>query len=496
MGNEQAPENNARGSAVVATPREGAVTRKRVLEWCRLDQRGCAEPRRLFAAAEDLAVRAELSRRFRADRLPAAGPRDPRESEAFERSRAAALDRLAGRLLVEHLRSRAGEPSEGQLRREFEALPARQAEPRWRLRNLFRRSPLGASAAQRAALRREMETLRSEIEGGRSFAEVAKARSDSETRWRGGALGLVTLDRLHPAIAAAVRPLEGGGLSPVVETAEGWTLVEVLEVIQPQETSFATARDKLTTRWRERQIESELKAIDKRAPSGQETEGRAAEARRLGRMKEPAALRRVRHLTQKLEAQRAANLLAGPSVSSPSRAEARAFYENLDDPWTRPRRRRLEALELPIDPAKPSELYRRARAWGQQAAGGALSFEELRERLGGDVSYRGLGWKTDKQLWLLGLNVDRAAQALEVGQSSPWIQEGQTLHLLRLIEIEPEAELSFEQAEERVWATLRRRALQEAGEALRTQVLEQIDFRFARPLPPPAGRGPKKSPPP
>ncbi|MCG8455270.1 MAG: peptidylprolyl isomerase [Holophagales bacterium] len=96
---------------------------------------------------------------------------------------------------------------------------------RVRLRNLFKRFPVGGSRADKAALRERMEALRREVLAGADFAALAEAESDSRTRLRGGLIGNVRAGVLRPAIDRVAMALEGGEVSEVLEEPEGLTLL-------------------------------------------------------------------------------------------------------------------------------------------------------------------------------------------------------------------------------------------------------------------------------
>jgi peptidyl-prolyl cis-trans isomerase SurA len=80
-----------------------------------------------------------------------------------------------------------------------------------------------------AAARQKAEELRTRLEGGEDFAEVARAESDAaSTGPRGGLMGTYTRDEWpapHMAIRDALFGLSVGQLSEVVEAPYGWVLM-------------------------------------------------------------------------------------------------------------------------------------------------------------------------------------------------------------------------------------------------------------------------------
>jgi peptidyl-prolyl cis-trans isomerase SurA len=80
-----------------------------------------------------------------------------------------------------------------------------------------------------AAARQKAEELRTRLEGGEDFAEVARAESDAaSTGPRGGLMGTYTRDEWpapHMAIRDSLFGLQVGQLSEVVEAPYGWVLM-------------------------------------------------------------------------------------------------------------------------------------------------------------------------------------------------------------------------------------------------------------------------------
>ncbi len=467
---------------VVARTRQTSVLKQELLAWCALEKRNCVELEKLRHAAQDLVVRRELSRRFHESGLS--------EVPAFKNERTLILDRLAAALLPRHLASTLRQPEPEELRQLFTSIGETSRQRRWRVRNLYRRLPKDADQAQREGLKRGMSLLRTRIQQGEDFASLARQYSDSATGRRGGAIGMVTLDRLDKPIAEALASLGPGDLSPILETREGLTLLLVDEVIEPDTRSFEQAEANLRERWRKRQLEKLNKRLDARllaetasdastATDRRLLRARAIESRLLGLNKTPQAVDQERQAVEKLEAQLAANVLAIPLTQQPNSRQVRAFFDSRQRLFVRPRKRHLDSLKLVIDPALPAAFYQAAHELGELAAAGKIDFEQVERDLGTAVTRRDLGKLTDRQVWLLGLNVDHALRPLEVGQATSWMQEGQALHLVKVLSIEPETVLDFEQSKPQIEALLRTRAKKAAGKQLYASILKDLEFRFA-----------------
>lgn len=68
-----------------------------------------------------------------------------------------------------------------------------------------------------------------ELKRGEKFEDLAVQYSDGLNASRGGRLGLVRQGELIPAIERAIAPLTPGGISDIIETAEGFHIIRVEE---------------------------------------------------------------------------------------------------------------------------------------------------------------------------------------------------------------------------------------------------------------------------
>lgn len=71
-----------------------------------------------------------------------------------------------------------------------------------------------------------IEKLKTDIEGGADFAEVARANSDCPSGQEGGDLGTFPRGAMVPEFEKAAFAMEPGQTSDVVETAFGYHLIQ------------------------------------------------------------------------------------------------------------------------------------------------------------------------------------------------------------------------------------------------------------------------------
>jgi peptidyl-prolyl cis-trans isomerase D len=134
-----------------------------------------------------------------------------------------------------------------------------QQPERIRARQLLLKVAPEATPEQKAKAMERAQALRKEIEGGKDFAEVAKASSeDPGTKDRGGDLGWVERGNWEPALATAAFALEPGQVTQPVETKYGIHLVKVEEKKPAQDKKLEEVQDEIATTLYKRDKAKEL----------------------------------------------------------------------------------------------------------------------------------------------------------------------------------------------------------------------------------------------
>ena len=95
---------------------------------------------------------------------------------------------------------------------------------RYHLRNILMRVPDFATDAEKQAIHDQMAALRSAIDEGASFADLARANSQSPAAADGGDIGEFDKASLSPQIQAALEGLAPGQTTPVLDTDQGFQL--------------------------------------------------------------------------------------------------------------------------------------------------------------------------------------------------------------------------------------------------------------------------------
>lgn len=141
------------------------------------------------------------------------------------------------------------EVTEEEARRHYEENPDQFGhQGRIRLRHIFHRVERDAPAEGRERARREMEELRSRLQQGESFEDLARERSDSETAAHGGLIGVLDPGTLGEPLDSLVWSLDEGEISRVVDTPVGFHVFRLDARLPPERTSYEEARTRIVRR--------------------------------------------------------------------------------------------------------------------------------------------------------------------------------------------------------------------------------------------------------
>ena len=105
-------------------------------------------------------------------------------------------------------------------------------EKKYHLQNIIIQvSPL-ADQAEKQQIKKKMEVVLEKLKDGEPFENMVVSYSESPLASKGGDLGFFSLDQLSPNLREAIKGLEAGELTPVLDTDQGYQIFLVQEVIQ------------------------------------------------------------------------------------------------------------------------------------------------------------------------------------------------------------------------------------------------------------------------
>ena len=104
----------------------------------------------------------------------------------------------------------------------------------------------------------EAQKLRSEIDGGAAFADLAKEHSKDGAAVSGGDLGWFTLYDMVEPFADAVAAMQEGTISDPVQTKYGWHLIELQETRLTDAPKLEDVREQLEGDLRQQAVEARV----------------------------------------------------------------------------------------------------------------------------------------------------------------------------------------------------------------------------------------------
>lgn len=222
-------------------------------------QRGLIESAFVTAADVDAVLRLQQQQREIAYALIpreklAAGVRiAPDEVEAHYRSQPEAFQTQEA-VRVEYVRLAAVDsvkryqPTEEELRQAYAANAERYTKPaKRRASHILVQLPAGANAETEAKAKERIAEIERQLRRGGDFAALAQQHSDdSDSRAKGGDLGVVKPGLLPAELEQALKALTAGQVSPPVRTPFGYHLVKLTEYAPETRRPFEQMRNELS----------------------------------------------------------------------------------------------------------------------------------------------------------------------------------------------------------------------------------------------------------
>ena len=138
---------------------------------------------------------------------------------------------------------------------------------RAQVRQILIRAMSDDPKAKRDEAKQKIENLKKELDSGKDFAELAKQFSDdTESRDKGGDLGLIERVSLPTKLADAAFALKEGGVTAPVETPLGWHLAKVEKKVPPETKTLDQVRGEIATQlWTREQAKALARADAEKA---------------------------------------------------------------------------------------------------------------------------------------------------------------------------------------------------------------------------------------
>lgn len=118
----------------------------------------------------------------------------------------------------------------------------------------------GKGADELPALKKKAETALKRVQDGEDFGEIAKRYSDSSTKDQGGYLGTYKRGELAKELEDKVFAMKRNQLTDVLETKQGYLILQVLEHYDEGQQSLDKVRNEITNKLYEGRMEPAMRA--------------------------------------------------------------------------------------------------------------------------------------------------------------------------------------------------------------------------------------------
>ena len=85
----------------------------------------------------------------------------------------------------------------------------------------------------KAEVQRRIQTAYSELQAGQKFEDLAKSFSEGATAAQGGNIGLFPIPALSATISAAIKPLQPGQVTGILEADFGYQIIRLVRRVEP-----------------------------------------------------------------------------------------------------------------------------------------------------------------------------------------------------------------------------------------------------------------------
>lgn len=119
----------------------------------------------------------------------------------------------------------------------------------------------------------EAKAIKAEIDGGKDFAEEAKAKSQDGAAANGGDLGWFALDKMVQPFADAVAGMKDGDIAGPIQTEYGWHVIKLYGTRMAEAPKLDDVRDQLTGDVRQKAVEDRVNETIAKAKVEKMTDG-------------------------------------------------------------------------------------------------------------------------------------------------------------------------------------------------------------------------------
>ncbi len=136
--------------------------------------------------------------------------------------------------------------TEDEIKRYYDAHSEKYAgETKYHIWNIFIRWPeFGNESAKQRALEK-MESIATKLKQGQAFESLAAQKPDSLMEPEGADLGLFRMEELSPQLQKAIKDMQAGDFSPILDTDMGYQIVYVQKIIKTDSKSLEDVKSEI-----------------------------------------------------------------------------------------------------------------------------------------------------------------------------------------------------------------------------------------------------------
>ena len=142
-------------------------------------------------------------------------------------------------------------------------------EKKYRLRNIIMRVSPFANEVEKLAVFKKMEAILAKLKKGEPFENMAGINSESSLAAEGGDLGLFGFDELSPQLQEAIKGINAGEFTSVLDTDQGYQIFFIQEIVKTQGKSLEEVspeiEEKLFNEINDKKFQSWLENLRKRS---------------------------------------------------------------------------------------------------------------------------------------------------------------------------------------------------------------------------------------
>jgi peptidyl-prolyl cis-trans isomerase SurA len=136
--------------------------------------------------------------------------------------------------------------TEDEIKRYYDAHSERYAgETKYHIWNIFIRMPEFADESTKRLALEKMEAVAAKLKQGHPFESLAAQKPDSPMTPEGADLGLFRLDELSPQLQKAIKDLQAGEFSSILNTDMGYQIIYVQKIIKADAKSMADVKSEI-----------------------------------------------------------------------------------------------------------------------------------------------------------------------------------------------------------------------------------------------------------